>query len=476
MKQDPLKKQQGDSSKKNTKRGGFSLGFWSTIILFATVVGFAQWKISTWFEHEVIALSEEVLEQKASSQEEPLHTVELPPEVRIKRRLLTLTFQEGEERFKKIHQELSTEIKNEFIHIRGESDGLVRQWADWYYSVTGEYTRLIKLLLAAAGKKSLEGAKQAASDYMATQVKVQLIDPINADQRVEDLEKRLSARLQTVHTNVLQKLQSQMKQLEEEAEQQGRVHADDLALLRSHEKDLAELTQLNVVSPIALATKALSVGSTKLLISGGLKTGAKIASQAGVKAGAKAGSSLGTKAGLKVGQAVAAKVAGKGLIKSALAIWGKMLVKFGIKTTAKGGGAAAAATSGTVACSFLGPWAFACGVAAGTAAWFAVDKVVVEVDELLNRDRFEAELRKDLQSSWNEIEHELQVALDAHFYRIQLLMRSQTKDEPVKKTTLMKVLQRSELGDQVEDQPTASPSQVSPIPSPSSPTQSQGTK
>jgi len=427
------------------RRGGFSAGFWATIILFATLFGLAQWRMSTWFSEEVTSLSAQLGGERAPAQggadDEELHTVALPPEVRIKRRLLTLTFKKGEERFAEAHLAMRAEVTREFDHIRGESDGLVRSWADWYYSVTGEYTRLLKLLLSAAGEKSVEAAKRAASRYMSEQVKSQLIDPINADQRITELERRLTEQMRRLNTSVLAELKAQMSALEESAEREGRVHQDDLTLLRSRERDLELLSELNVVSPVALATKALSVGGTKLLLSGGLKAGAKVATSAGAKAGLKAGGTAGAKAGLKVGQAVAAKVAGKGLIKSAVALWGKMLVKFGIKATAKGGGAAAAATTGTVACSFLGPWAFACGVAAGTAAWFAVDKVVVEIDELLNRDQFEAELRRDLSGSWSEVEAELITALDAHFLRVQALIRSDLEHRPAQKTTLMKALQ-----------------------------------
>lgn len=419
-------------------RGGFSAGFWGIILLFATLVGLAQWKVSTWFSEEVSGLSEQLLTGGVeAAQEELLHTVALPPEVRIKRHLLSLSFKEGEERFAVAHREMRADIQSEFMHIKGESDRLVSQWADWYYSVTGEYTRLLKLLLSAAGEDSLEGAKAAASKYMAEQVNAQLIEPLHADERVADLERRLSQKLADLNSSVLKQIRAQMSALQKEAELEGRVHVDDLALLSSRERDLSALNQLNIVSPVALATKALSVGGTKLLLTGGLKVSAKAATQAGVKAGVKAG---GAKAGLKVGQAVAGKVAGKGLIKSALALWGKMLVKFGIKATAKGGGAVAAATSGTVACSFMGPWALACGVAAGTAAWFAVDKVVVEVDELLNRERFEEDLKRDLQGSWSEVEAELLAALDAHFLKVQALVRSDRQARPLKTTTLLKAI------------------------------------
>jgi len=471
-KHDELKDSQEERSQRGVTRSmrgskvsGFGLGFWIAILSLAAVVGFAQWRVSSWFTEEVGQLSEEAhqaLEEQSKARArrggeatpvdssgpkpapEEEHSVPLPPEVRVKRSLLALSFKEGEERFAESHKAMRSEIRAEFTAIRAQSHALVSAWADWYYSVTGEYTRLIKLLMAAAGETSLEAAKRAASRYMAEQVRAQLIDPINADQRVSELEDRLSAQLKRVNQSVIQRLQEQLSAVEEEAELRGRVHPDDIELLKDRERDLKTLDELNIISPIALATKALSVGATKLLISGGVKAGVKVAAQTGVKAGVKAGSSAGVKAGLKVGQAVAVKVASKGVVKSALALWSKLMIKFGVKAAAKGGGAAAAAATGTVACSFLGPGAFACGLVAGTVTWFAVDKVIVEVDEHLNREEFEAELKRDLDSSWAEVEIQLHQALDAHYLKLQGVLRAPTPEgfsAPPKTTTLIEALQ-----------------------------------
>ena len=134
------------------------------------------------------------------------------------------------------------------------------------------------------------------------------------------------------------------------------------------------------------------------------------------------------------------KVASKGLITSAVKLWGNLMIKLGIKSAAKGGGAAAAAVTGTASCAFLGLGAFACGAIAGTVTWFAVDKVVVEVDEHLNRAKFEANMRRDLNASWSEVEAELRAALDQHFARVQGVLRSNVSLAPLKQTTLMEVL------------------------------------
>jgi len=54
------------------------------------------------------------------------------------------------------------------------------------------------------------------------------------------------------------------------------------------------------------------------------------------------------------------------------------------------------AGSGALLCSWSGPGAAACGVVGGVVAWFVTDAVIVNIDEVLNRDDFEAELRQIL--------------------------------------------------------------------------------
>ena len=389
------------------KRGGFGRGFWFSILTLALIVGVAQWRISHLLTAELEEVTEEVVEAPKAS-----------PEVRIKRGLLALIFQRGAAQFEQTRSTLHAEISAEFEQIRGESDRLIVGWADWYYSVTGEYGRLLSLLTAAAGEESLEAAKGAASAYMAEQVKSRLIEPIGADARIADLEERLTQQLGAHHRQLMTALKSELVDLQGEAERQGRLHVDDLQLLDQEGQRLIQLDQINIVSPVAIATKALGIGGlTRQLAARGTT---------------------------KVGQVVAMKVAGKGLVKGAVSLWMKLLVKFGIKTAAKGGGALAAAGAGTVSCSFLGLGAVACGLVAGAATWFAVDKLVVEVDEYMNRAEFEAELKADLRGSWSEVEGMLHRALDQHFEQVKTTLVAPTTPSvaPRQTTTLIETLQR----------------------------------
>lgn len=90
----------------------------------------------------------------------------------------------------------------------------------------------------------------------------------------------------------------------------------------------------------------------------------------------------------KPAAAMAGKLAAKGTVKAAGKVLGKAAVKKGasVASTAVGAGTA------TAACAPLGPFAIACGIGAGVAIWFTVDKVVLEIDEWVNRDEMRAEL------------------------------------------------------------------------------------
>ncbi len=53
---------------------------------------------------------------------------------------------------------------------------------------------------------------------------------------------------------------------------------------------------------------------------------------------------------------------------------------------------------GALVCSPGGPLALLCGAAAGVATWLAVDLVALELEEQLERERFEAELHEVLRA------------------------------------------------------------------------------
>ena len=105
----------------------------------------------------------------------------------------------------------------------------------------------------------------------------------------------------------------------------------------------------------------------------------------------------------KPASALAGKLAAKGSVKLA----GKTLAKAGVKKGATLATTAAGAGGATAACSPLGPAAVLCGVGAGLVIWFATDKVVLEVDEWVNRDDMRAELMAGLNEQRAEIREQL---------------------------------------------------------------------
>ena len=76
----------------------------------------------------------------------------------------------------------------------------------------------------------------------------------------------------------------------------------------------------------------------------------------------------------------------------------KIAARVAAKAAMKGGGKIAAVltggSAGALVCAWTGPVAVVCGAGAGIATWFAVDAVIINLDEYFNRDEFEADLRQ----------------------------------------------------------------------------------
>ena len=88
----------------------------------------------------------------------------------------------------------------------------------------------------------------------------------------------------------------------------------------------------------------------------------------------------------------------------------------------------ATGASATAACAPIGLAAPLCGIIAATATWVAVDKAIVEIDELINRDEFEEQLKLELESMMDEIEAEVLLGLDQHQEQVfKLLFEAQER-------------------------------------------------
>jgi len=92
-----------------------------------------------------------------------------------------------------------------------------------------------------------------------------------------------------------------------------------------------------------------------------------------------------------VAGAVSIKVISKGVAKKIAA---KVAAKAVSKGLMKGGTVLSGAGAGALLCAPAGPVAAACGVGGAVVVWFTVDAVVIQLDEILNREEFEQNLRE----------------------------------------------------------------------------------
>lgn len=202
---------------------------------------------------------------------------------------------------------------------------------DFHYSVIGEYTEL-----ATALGGELGGELQRI-----------LFTEIGFDERMEAAMDGIREDGDAVFATLMSRLRQQLQQ---------RFDLDEV-----------ELGLLSTVVTLSSEDAMKRFGSSELLMKG-----------------------AGTVVGVGAVAAVVAKTVGKKLSA-------KLATKVAGKTAIKAAGFGSGAASGATAGLLCGPAAWVCSpvaaVAVGTAFWLATDKLVVEADEYLNRDTFEAEMR-----------------------------------------------------------------------------------
>ena len=209
--------------------------------------------------------------------------------------------------------------------------GQIPAFLDFHYSVVGEYTEL-----ATALGGDLGGELQRI-----------LFTEIGFEQRMDGAMAGIREDGDAVFGALMARIRQQLQQ---------RFALDEV-----------ELGLLSTVVTLSSEDAMKRFGGTELLMKG-----------------------AGTVVGVGAVAAVIAKTVGK---KLSAKLATKVAGKTAVKAAGFGGGAASGATAGLL----CGPAAWICSpvaaVAVGTAFWLATDKLVVEADEYLNRDTFEAELR-----------------------------------------------------------------------------------
>lgn len=257
-------------------------------------------------------------------------------------------------------------------------------FADWYYSLSGEYTRLFH---AAVGD---------LPEYLTGRLEELIFAPAGTaagiDGLVEGMDKELAQRLSGAAVDFRSLL---------------------TRLVRSQRVE-EETTQLRVSGQWAPGR-----GLTERLKPLVTLSTADIARQGAATSAGVAASAVAFK---KLGAASVAKSATLIAGKQSAGMLAALASKLGLKAALKSGsaltGAGAGAASGAAICvgSVVGaPAAPGCalvgGAVTGVATWLLVDKAVLEADELLHREQLEQQLREALAAQ----REELRAGLQTHY-------------------------------------------------------------
>jgi len=264
----------------------------------------------------------------------------------------------------------------------------VPAFAEWYYTLGGEYARLFH---AAAGD---------LSQYLAGRLQELVFEPAGSveaiDRLVADMDVSLAQAFSTA-TMDLQDLLTALVELRVVPQGPDTIEVQgEWALGPAFAGHLSKYASL---TPEDIARQGLATSAG-----------------AGVSAAVTA----------KLGASVVAKTTAKMTTSQAGAALAAAGAKAGLKAT---GGAGAGAATGALLCAGSGVGAVVApgcaligGAVAGIATWIAVDKTVIEAEELLLREDFEAQLRSSLEQFRDELRVELKAryrdATDAVMVRL----------------------------------------------------------
>jgi hypothetical protein len=272
-----------------------------------------------------------------------------------------------ETRAAETQQRIAEEAQAGLDPIFAAAEAGVPAFADWYYSLAGEYSRL-----AAAAFGDLTA-------LLTERLEALIFAPADTAAALDALDQRLGAEAVA-------------------AVQAGAQEARDL---------LAELARATDLPPGQV--RIAGDWSPGEALGGELApfTGLTPEDLVGHGAAASAGAAAGVAAAHKLGGAAVAKAAGSLAAKPSAGAAAALVAKLGLKSAVKAGGAlgaagtgaatGAAVCAGTVAGAPIAPaCALVGGVVTGVASWLLIDKAVIEADEHLHREAFEADLRAAL--------------------------------------------------------------------------------
>ncbi|WP_419605196.1 hypothetical protein [Thiolapillus sp.] len=341
------------------------LGFFGVILVLALLAGFA-------FLRGGRQLAELQVQQQAEPVQQLLYVI-LNGEQRVvpeaKRLQLSLDIQSAvdEEQGKlleRMRQQIDAAVDTAFAPVHDH----VGDFADWYYSLTGEYMRYAHAVGGDMG------------EYMQQQLKETVFLPAaleaNLDNMLADINARLSRDIRQSGDRFSSRLQL--------------VIAAGSWPVGSGEPVFGG--SLNLDEMFASGVQLSSRDLNRQVVAALAATGTGVVLAKGV--------------GAVVVKKTLAKVAGTKSFHVASALLAKLVAKSAVK----GGGMLAGAGAGTAICSPAGPGALVCGAIGGLIAWLAVDKAVIELDEALNRDVFEDDMHAAITAQQQQLKAALQQA------------------------------------------------------------------
>jgi hypothetical protein len=252
--------------------------------------------------------------------------------------------------------------------LRGAFDEVSRrlpEFADWYYSLGGEYSRLAMTALA--------WLNRADDGYVARRA-AEILFPAEAwGEALDGVERQAVGRLLA----------------QQQAVREGWL-AEIAARLAPHQ----------VPAPLDSSGTGAAPEPVRL-----------DALDARVFARERAALETRVAASSLVAGGVAARVAWRGVAGSGRAV--------AARGVGRGASKAVPAASGALAaCSAAGPYALGCAVVAGAAAWVATDWLLLRVDEAMNRDDLLAALEAGLVEVRRELLAEMMAAYDTAAARL----------------------------------------------------------
>ncbi|MEX0870254.1 MAG: hypothetical protein WDZ65_00475, partial [Aquisalimonadaceae bacterium] len=273
--------------------------------------------------------------------------------------LSELRFAEGEAQARELVQ---THLRRGLDDLFTDLSARLPAFADWYYSLSGDYARLSMLVL--------EKANLVDGGYEARKAQEIVFDGADFDDRLEILRLQTDSRLSTQAT----------------ATREGWL-MDMLEALSGDRQPVAPLDSSTVTSMDALLSDLSGYDSPEFV--------------ARISASTVAGVGVGAGAGMLLSRAISRRAA---------AASSRAVVARG---AARGAArAAAAAGGGAAVCAPSGPVALGCAIIAGTAVWVGSDLLLLHVDEALNRKELTATMQLRLDELRQELEHNLLTAYD----------------------------------------------------------------